>query len=116
MTRVRALVCVLLALLPALACGGDESSDKVAAASDQSDKKKSREERPLPAFSGWTLDDERLDISTRIGKRMIVYFFDPTVEGTGPVSDAIARVARLRAANNFDVVGVVMGSTRPRAK
>src|SRR5258706_462760 len=101
---------------------GDESSNapvKAAAASPDAKKaepKKPRQERPLPAFSGWTLDDQRLDISTRIGKRMVVYFFDPANAANAPVSDAIARVAKLGGQYNFDVAGVAVGSSRPKSK
>jgi len=116
MSRVRALVCALLAIAPALACSGDDSSGNAAAAPGQPEKKEARQERPLPAFSGWTLDDQRLDISSRIGKRMVVYFFEPESAESAPVSDAVARIARLRGANNFDVVGVAVGSSRPKAK
>src|SRR5258706_15351238 len=106
MTRVRALVCALLAIGPALACGGDDSKPNApAAASQDKAKKPARAERPLPAFSGWTLDDQRLDISTRIGKRLVVYFFDPANDQSQPVSDAIVRVAKLGGEYNFDVVG-----------
>src|SRR5438552_1551146 len=115
MSRVRALVCVLLAIGPALACGGDEPSGN-SAAKAAPETKKARAERPLPAFSGWTLDDERLDISTRIGKRLVVYFFDPANTASLPVSDAIARIAKLRRDFNFDVVGVAIGSSRAKVK
>ena len=115
MSRVRALVCALLAIGPALACSGEDSG-KAAAAAGESEKKPARQERPLPAFSGWTLDDQRLDISTRIGKRMVVYFFEPESAEVAPVSDAIARIAKLRGQYNFDVVGVAVGASRPKAK
>jgi peroxiredoxin len=116
MSRVRALVCVLLAIGPALACSGDDSSNHAAAPPGAPEKKEARQERPLPAFSGWTLDDKRLDISTRIGKRMVVFFFEPESAESIPVSDAIARIAKLRGQYNFDVVGVAVGSSRPKAK
>jgi peroxiredoxin len=122
MSWVRALACALLAIGLALACGsGDDSSGNASAAPSQNEKKQdekkpTRNERPLPAFSGWTLDDQRLDISTKIGKRLVVYFFDPANETTLPVSDAMARISKLRGAFNFDVVGVAIGSSRPKAK
>src|SRR5262249_39367233 len=102
MSRGRALVCVLLAIGPALAGSGADSGNAAAASGQPA--KKDRQERPLPAFSGWTLDDQRLDIATRIGKRMVVYFFEPESAEAAPVSDAVARIAKLRAQNNFDVV------------
>jgi peroxiredoxin len=116
MSRLRALVCALLAIGPALACSGEDSSGKAAVAKDQPAKKEARQERPLPGFSGWTLDDQRLDIATRIGKRMVVYFFEPESAGSAPVSDAVTRVAKLRGEYNFDVVGVAVGTSRPKAK
>ena len=66
MSRVRALVCVLLAIGPALACGGEDSSGSSRPPRPSEPRRRSprAQERPLPAFSGWTLDDQRLDIST----------------------------------------------------
>lgn len=120
MSRLRVFVCVFLAIVPALACGGEDTSDKKAAAAateqTQQPQKPKRTEKPLPAFSGWTLDDQRLDISTRIGKRLIVYFFEPANAVSGPVSDAVARIAKLGGDHNFDVVGVAIGSDRAKAK
>ncbi len=118
MTRVRALACVLFAIGPALACSGEDSpGNAVATPSQQEQEKKAvRQERPLPAFSGWTLDDERLDIASRIGKRLVVFFFDPADEAATPVSNAVVRIAKLRGDHNFDMVGVAVGSSRPKAK
>jgi peroxiredoxin len=117
MSRVRALACVLLAIGPALACSGEDSSLHAdAAAAKPPEKKAARQERPLPAFSGWTIDDQRLDISTRLGKRLVVYLFDPADAESAPVSDALVRVAKLGAEFNFDVVGVAIGSSRPKMK
>jgi peroxiredoxin len=102
----------------ALACNGEDASGSSAkAAPAETEKRAKREERPLPAFSGWTLDDQRLDIATLIGKRLIVYFFDPMAAAeSGPVTEAVARVAKLRAEQNFEIVGVAVGSSRPKAK
>ncbi len=116
MSRLRVLVCVFLAIVPAFACGGEDSPGKTPTASSEEPKKPARAEKPLPAFSGWTLDDERLDISTRIGKRLVVYFFDPAEQASVPVSDAVARIAKLHGDYNFDVVGVAIGSDRAKAK
>jgi peroxiredoxin len=121
--RVRVLVGALLAtgLVLAVACGGEDSSDVAtvegtAAAASPSSEKPARKERPLPAFSGFTLDDERFDISTRIGKRLVVYFFDPTAKEAVAVTRAVARVAESQAEHNFEVIGVAVGASRPNAK
>src|SRR5688572_19745449 len=120
MSRVRALACLVLAVGLALACNGEDasgSSAEAAPAESEQKAKAKRDERPLPAFSGWTLDDQRLDIATLIGKRLIVYFFDPMATAeSAPVTEAVARVAKLRAEQNFEVVGVAVGSSRPKAK
>jgi hypothetical protein len=96
--RVRDLACALLIGL-ALACGGGESQtppgdapsaapsgatsspdDVQPAAAAEAPKaahERERSERPLPAFSGWTLDGEHLEISSLIGKRLVIWFFNP---------------------------------------
>ncbi len=68
-----------------------------------------RAERPLPAFGGWTLDDERLQISSLIGKRLLIFFFNPEVDGAAVVARAISRISKLRAKQNFEIVGVATG-------
>jgi len=129
--RVREVVCALSVGL-ALACGGGEPSDRAAAEeaatetrpastapADESAERSAppqRSERPLPAFSGWTLAGERLEISSLIGKRLVVWFFNPEVDGADAVAEATARVARLRGGHNFQIVGVAVGSDPEAAK
>ena len=38
-----------------------------------------RKERPLPLFSGWTLEDKRLSVRDLLGKRLLLFFFNPEV-------------------------------------
>jgi hypothetical protein len=68
--------------------------------------------RPLPAFSGWTLDDERLEISSLIGKRLVVTFFNPEVENAVTVTRALNAIAPLRGKHNFEIVGIATGAQR----
>lgn len=75
-----------------------------------------RNERPLPAFGGRTLDGQTLQIGDLIGRRLLVFFFNPEAKGVRPVAQAVARVAKESAANNFQVVGVAIGSTRTKAR
>jgi peroxiredoxin len=73
-----------------------------------------RKERPLPAFSGWTLDGEALVISSFIGKRVLLYFFDPGFRSAPVVTAPVVNVAGLRGKHNFEIIGVATGG-RPRA-
>ena len=74
-----------------------------------------RKERPLPAFSGWTLDRDKLSISSLIGKRLLIYFFDPGYSATPVATDAVVNVSKLRIEHNFRIVGVAVRSTRGAA-
>ena len=67
-------------------------------------------ERPLPAFEGRTLTGERLSISSLIGKRLVLFFFNPEVESAEVVSRAVVSIASQRAEFNFNMVGVAIGS------
>jgi peroxiredoxin len=125
MSRLRTLACLVLAVGLVFACNGEDASGSSAKASGTSteeqpakaEQKAKRDERPLPAFSGWTLDDQRLDVSSLLGKRLVVFFFDPTnAAEAGPVADALARIAKLRTEQNFEIVGVAVGASRPKAK
>ena len=68
-------------------------------------------ERPLPAFDGRTLSGTRLTMSSLIGQRVMLFFFNPETEGADAVGDAVADVASEQARHNFKVVGIGMGSS-----
>jgi peroxiredoxin len=72
--------------------------------------------RPLPAFSGWTLDDQRLDISSFLGRRLVLLFFNPETRDAEVAARAVESVAGLRGKHNFEIVGVAMGSSRDAAR
>jgi len=67
-------------------------------------------ERPLPAFGGPTLAGTQLSISSLIGRRMVLYFFNPEADSTPTVTQAVVEVAKLQQSQNFRVVGVAIGS------
>src|SRR5262245_19948053 len=75
-----------------------------------------RSGRPLPAFSGFTLDDKKLDVSGLIGKRVLLLLFDPASPDAELALSAAARIADLRARQNFEIVGVATGASRDRAR
>jgi peroxiredoxin len=69
-----------------------------------------RHEPPLPSFEGTTLDGHAFAASDLLGKRAVVFFFNPEVPEAGPAADALAHVAPLRGSENFAIVGVALGS------
>jgi peroxiredoxin len=75
-----------------------------------------RRERPLPAFGGWTLDGKRLEVGSLLGKRLVVFFFNPEVTSIGPIADAVASVAKLRGPNNFEILGIAVGASADAAR
>jgi peroxiredoxin len=97
---------LIFALLLAGAC----VPSTAAAASQRPDG-----ERPLPAFDGYTLDGKSLSISDSIGKRLVLFFFNPEVPESLPVAEAVRGIARERGSHNFAVIGVAVGSSRARA-
>ncbi len=71
-----------------------------------------RKEKPLPAFSGWTLEGERISVSSFVGKRLLIYFFDPSFGDAATVTEAVARIAPLRGKHNFAILGVARRPNR----
>jgi peroxiredoxin len=125
---VAALTCASL-----LACGADERADipgsgATPASAEPADPAPPREagheghdhaerkDRPLPAFGGLTLDDERLEIAQLIGKRLLLFFFNPEVPEAAVAATAVTRISKLRARQNFEIVGIAIGSNREAAR
>ncbi len=105
--------------------GSDEATSKPQAEVDlaadgapETPKKAARRagERPLPAFGGPTLAGTQLSISSLIGRRMLLYFFNPEAAGTVTVTDAVVEVSKLQQSNNFRTVGVAIGSNTPTVR
>ena len=110
---VRIRVLALAALWVFVACGdanpqgaapagkrGGQPQD-VAAAEQPKPQKKTRREQPLPSFSGWTLDNERLDASSLLGKRLLLFFFNPEVKEAPTATKAVGEISKLRGKHNF---------------
>ena len=125
-----AVVGVLLVVFQLPACGGDEGDSTKAAAGRETAKPSTvtadvrgdalpaarRHEKPLPAFSGVTLDGRRIDVASLIGRRLLLFFFNPEVREAAVVGDAIRRISKLRAKNNFEIMGVAVGASRNAAR
>ncbi len=120
---VRALA-LLLAVAFGASCGGDgqepastapaaqAAPGAAAAKPDARPAPRGRDERPLPAFEGVTLTGERVRSSSLIGRRLLLFFFDPGEDEAKPVARAMQSIAKLRSKHNFDVVGVGTASSR----
>ena len=67
-----------------------------------------RHERPLPAWQGPTLAGARLDLSELLGRRVLLFFFNPEVAEAAPVAEALARIEPLAGEHNFQIVGVAL--------
>jgi peroxiredoxin len=76
---------------------------------------RSPHEKPLPAFSGWTLDDQRFEIGSLLGQRLLLFFFNPEVAEASVVAKTLQPIAELRGKHNFQIIGIAAGSTRPKA-
>ena len=67
-------------------------------------------ERPVPAFSGTTLDGKTIDVRQLLGARSVFYFFNPEVPQAVAVSRAVERIHAESADHNFKVIGIGVGS------
>lgn len=71
-----------------------------------------RTERPLPAFEGVTLTGERVSAASFLGKRLLLFLFNPEVPDAAVVAKALAGLSRIQGSENFAIVGVAAGSDR----
>ena len=122
MTQRPVHVSILAALLAAslLGCGSDapEQEPSAAAASSEAEPADphaghdhpSRNERPLPAFSGRTLEGEPLAVTSLLGKRLVLFFFNPEIDEADILGRAMGRIAPEQGKRNFQVVGIATGS------
>ena len=66
---------------------------------------------PVPAFDGAALDGSPLSISKLLGKRTVLFGFNPEIVGARSVAAALAAIAPERTAANFQLVGFSQGSS-----
>lgn len=128
---VHTLAARLLILLAVLAVGCDAGNDPPAAPSTGAETSAAapkatqasaktaaapRRERPLPAFSGNTLEGQPITASDFIGQRLLLFFFDPSKDESAPAGRAIATIATLQGKHNFRILGVATGASTPQAR
>ncbi len=97
---------------------GEAPPPPAKAASGSEGKKAPRRpgERPLPNFGARTLAGDRLEISSLIGDRLLIYFFNPEIENMEVAARAVAAIAAEGPRNNFKVVGVGIGSATSKLR
>jgi len=130
--RIRPLHCALVSALAAgllAGCGAGSNGDDAASAPSTAQAQPvaaelekpaphahERKERPLPAFSGRTLEGDRLEVSSLMGRRLLIFFFNPEQKDAAVVAEAIAAIADERGKHNFEILGVAMASTGERTR
>jgi peroxiredoxin len=120
---VRSAGPLLVLCVAVLACGaGDEPktpaaarapaapSEVAPAAAAPAAPADQRRARPLPAFEGRDLDGTPWRTAELIGKRTVVFGFQPSAPSAPIVARALAGVAKERGGANFEIVGVAAGS------
>jgi peroxiredoxin len=85
-----------------------------APAAQPSARKPTRSEKPLPAFEGVTLAGERLAVGDLLGRRLVLFLFNPEMREAAVAAKALRAIAGERAAHNFQIVGVGLGGERPK--
>src|SRR5262245_13883776 len=123
--------CVLAVALLAAACGGSDAEAKPDAKSPASTPAapsqaqsgghgaaapvRPSHERPLPQIAGTTLDGRRAALSDHLGRRLLIFFFNPEVPQAAAAAKAVTAVGAKRAEHNFAILGVAVGSDRDAA-
>lgn len=88
----------------------DDSVTRVRNRSSEPTTPRRAGERPIPAFDGRTVAGTRLSMRERLGSRVLLFLFNPEIDGAGPVATAVDRLSALRGSHNFQIVGVGVGS------
>jgi peroxiredoxin len=75
-----------------------------------------RRTRPLPAFEGRDLDGLPWRTADWLGKRTVVFGFDPAQQSAKTVARALAALASERGPQNFEIVGVAAAASAEVAR
>jgi len=86
------------------------------AAATAAKPKRPPHERPIPGFGGVTLDDRSLSTRDLLGKRYVLFLFNPEVDVAEAAAQGLASVSALRGRNNFEILGVATGARRAVAE
>jgi len=105
---------------PAPAARAQEAAPKSPAAAPAAPVEKAstrhKHERPMPSFEGWTLSGEKVKASQFIGKRLLLFFFNPEIPGMGGIADSVQKIAADRGKQNFEVLGIALAASTTEMK
>lgn len=94
------------------------ATTEIASASTPDDvpapRKRGPDDRPLPSFEGMTIEGEPLSASSLLGKRALLFFFDPAASSSGIVASAIETIRPAAGEHNFRIIGIGGGGNRAR--
>lgn len=94
------------------ATGGAAATDAPRAEPAAAAGEAKRTERPLPAFEGIALDGEKITAASLLGRRTLLFLFNPEVPDAKLVAKSLSALSRIRGSQNFEIVGVAAGSDR----
>jgi peroxiredoxin len=94
----------------ATAPSADAATAEAAPAASAPAQPDRRRTRPLPAFEGRDLEGTPWRTAELLGKRTLVFGFDPQAPAAETVARALAALAPERSRNNFEIVGVAAGN------
>ncbi len=118
---------VVLLVVAVASCGGQETGPGAEASSPQARiepaKRKTtakpparREESPLPAIRGTSIEGGRVDVTSILGKRLLLFLFNPDTRQAQTFAQALGQIADERSAHNFEIVGIATAAGRRAAK
>jgi peroxiredoxin len=125
--------CLVAGALALLACGGSDadvkpkpaaaeasratqSSTSAPAAAKTGASARPSSERPLPEIAGVTLDGKRIALSQHLGRRLLVFFFNPEIASARAPAEALRAVSAQRGDHNFEILGVAVGTNTATAR
>lgn len=82
-------------------------------AASPSSPKRAPNERPIPAFDGTTLHGERVSVSSFLGRRLLLFVFNPEVASARVAGAAVRKASEHADTENFAILGIAVGSSRP---
>jgi peroxiredoxin/nitrate/TMAO reductase-like tetraheme cytochrome c subunit len=122
---LRLVLFVLLLLAPA-ACSDAERAPAVTETAAAPAARETRPEpakpppkprgRPLPAFQGTDLDGKPIALSDIVGRRFLLFGFNPEVADARTLGPALAAILLARSEQNFEVVGMAVGTGNETAR
>tara|TARA_Y100000590_G_scaffold192329_2_gene218648 strand:- start:627 stop:2660 length:2034 start_codon:yes stop_codon:yes gene_type:complete len=68
-----------------------------------------RNARPLPAFTGTTLDGSTLSVGSLIGKRLLLFTFNASSLEAKAAARALSKISEFREEHNFQILGAGRG-------